>query len=142
MKMTPHSTDQDKRRFLRVPKETAVTVTRLEYPLTNATANPGTTKNMSEKGICFTAQTLYQPNTLLNLKIELRGWQQYLHNVASIVDAYSLTKPLTAIAEVIWSRELPGSRECEVGVCFKDIYEDEYQAFIKYLKHVTKKDKS
>jgi len=140
--MPPHSTDQDKRRFLRVPKETVVTVSRLEYPLTNATAEPATTKNMSGKGICFTAPTLYQPNTLLNLQIELRGWQQHLHNVASIVDAASLTKPLTAIAEVIWSRELPGTQECEVGVCFKDIYADDYHAFIKYLEYLTGKYKS
>lgn len=140
--MTSHSTERDKRRFLRVPKETAVTVNRLVYPLTDTAAEPAITKNMSEKGICFTATTLYHPNTLLNLKIELRGWQQHLHNVSSIIDASSLTKPLTAIAEVMWSREVPESQECEVGVYFKDIYEDEYQAFIKYLELISHKHTS
>ena len=142
MKIPPHSIDDDKRRHLRVPKEVAVIVKRLEYPLTNAAAEPATVKDISGSGICFITPTLHQPNTLLSLKIELRGWQQYLNNVASIVDAATLTKPLTAIAEVIWSKELSGTQECEVGVCFKDIYADDYRAFMKYLVKISARYKS
>lgn len=137
--MTTHSTDQEKRQFLRLPKETSVTVNRLEYPLTKVKAEPVTTKNLSGNGICFTSQTKYKPNTLLDLKIELRGWQQHLHNIASIIDAATLTKPLTAIGEVMWSKELPEGDGYEVGVFFKDIYEDDYRAFLKYLERITKK---
>jgi hypothetical protein len=141
MKTSPYSIDDEKRRHLRVSKEIAVMVKRLEYPLTNAAAEIATIKDISGNGICFTGPTLYLPGTLLNLKIELRGWQQYLGNVASIIDAASLTKPLTALAEVIWSKELAGTRECEVGVCFKDVYADDYQAFMKYLEKIAKKDR-
>ena len=140
--MVPHSRDDDKRRLLRVPKETPLTVNRLQYPLTNAAAEPATIKDISGNGLCFTGPTLYEPGTLLNLTIELRGWQQYMHNVISIIDAASLTKPLAAIAEVIWSKKLSGTQECEVGVSFKDIYADEYQAFMKYLEKITDKYKS
>lgn len=136
--MTPHSTDSEKRQFLRLPKETSVTVNRLEYPLTNARAEPVTAKNLSGNGICFTSPTKYQPNTLLDLKIELRGWQQHLHNISSIIDAATLTKPLTAIGEVMWSKELPQGEGYEVGVFFKDIYEDDYRAFLKYMERITK----
>ena len=142
MKMDLHSTDDDKRRHLRVPKETSLTVNRLEYPLTNAAAEPATIKDISANGLCFIGPTLYEPGTLLNLTIELRGWQQYLHNVISIINAASLTKPLAAIAEVVWSKELSGTQGCEVGVSFKDIYADEYQAFTKYMGKITNKVKS
>lgn len=135
--MTPHSIDSEKRQFLRLPRETSVIVNRLEYPLTNVRAEPVTTKNLSGNGICFTSPTKYQPKTLLDLKIELRGWQQHLHNISSIIDAATLTKPLTAIGEVMWSKELPDGEGYEVGVFFKDIYEDDYNAFLKYLGRVT-----
>lgn len=139
MKTFPHSISDDKRRYPRVAKVITVTVKRLEYPLMDAASESATIKDISGNGVCFTGSTLYRSGTLLNLTIELRGWQQYLDNVASIIDAASLTKPLTAIAEVIWSKELSGTGECEIGVCFKDVYADEYQAFMKYLEKIVKK---
>ena len=139
--MAPYSGEHDKRQYLRIATDTVVKVSRLEYPTTSMPTETANTKDMSEKGICFTAPTLYQQGTLMNLKIELRGWQQYLHNVASIVDVALLTKPLTAIAEVRWSKKLPGGRKYEIGVCFKDIYEDDYQAFMKYLEQLITRNK-
>jgi hypothetical protein len=110
-------------------------VTRLQYPMTNLEAKSASTKNLSEKGLCFTANELYETGTILQLAVDLRGWQHYLNNIRSIVDTSSAYKPLTAVAEVMWSRELTEEegKGYEMGVQFKDIYEDDLMAFKQYL---------
>ncbi|MCI5157747.1 MAG: hypothetical protein D3906_04775, partial [Candidatus Electrothrix sp. AUS1_2] len=62
------------------------------------------------------------------------GWQHYLRTTSAIIDADTVSKPLTAIAEVVWSKKLRDNEEMyTVGVLFRDIYEDDLQAFKKYL---------
>jgi hypothetical protein len=91
------------------------------------------------RGICFITAESYEPGILLNLDIDLRGWQQYLQNVFSIIDADTITKPLTAIAEVVWSKKMPGQQGYKVGVRFQDIYEDDLLALQKYFAKITEK---
>ncbi len=135
--MTSRSKKQDKRHYLRIPKKATVVINKLVYPLNDNTVE-AKTKNLSEKGICFSTPIQYPANTLLNLEIELHGWQNYLENVSSIVDNDSITKPLTAIGVVIWSKKVDGEEKYEVGVRFHDIYEDDYRAFYKYMDQLTK----
>ena len=134
--MPPKLSDQDQRRFIRIPKEADLTINKLEYPL-NGTTVEAKTKNLSSKGICFLTSTPYQVDSLLNLKIELQGWQNYLQSVSSIVDSRLLSKPLTAICQVVWTKKIADESGYEVGVRFQDIYEDDYQAFYKYLDKFT-----
>jgi len=96
---------------------------------------PATTKDLAETGLCFTTDEVYDNGTVLQLAIDLRGWHHYLHDTAVILDISTESKPLTAIAEVVWTQELPEEEEGEynIGVRFKDIYEDDLLAFKKYL---------
>lgn len=135
--MDHKKTGQDKREFPRIPKNVTMTVKRLQYPMTSVDSEPAITKNMADQGACFITSESYEPGTMLNLDIDLRGWQHYLQNVFSIIDAATITKPLTAIAEVAWSKKLPDGRGYEVGVRFKDIYEDDFRAFQEYLAKMT-----
>ena len=73
---------------------------------------------------------------MLSLEIKLTGWQYHKKSVSSLLDPAKATAPLTAIAEVIWSRKLSGGRGYEVGVKFIDIYEDDYKALKKHLDSV------
>lgn len=135
--MNENNSIKDKREFPRVPKNVTIVVKRLEYPLTSAKPNPAITKDVAGRGLCFVSTEAYEPGCLLCLEIELRGWQQYLQNVFSIVDAATVSKPLTAIGEVVWSKQLSSNKGYRVGVCFQDIYEDDRKAFQKYLAKIT-----
>lgn len=117
----------------RLERQANLLVTRLQYPMTNLEAKPAVTKNLAENGLCFTATELYEPGTVLQLVIDLRGWQHYLNNIKSIVDTGTPFKPLTAIAEVIWVQHLPEEDRYDIGVRFKDIYEDDLRAFKQFL---------
>lgn len=108
--------------------------------MTNVGATIGYTSNVSETGLCFTTDELFNNGTVLQLVVELMGWQYYLRTTASIVDTQSITKPLTAVAEVVWSKKMTDQGEkYAVGVQFKDIYEDDLQAFKTYLRKVLDK---
>ncbi|MEN8189177.1 MAG: PilZ domain-containing protein [Thermodesulfobacteriota bacterium] len=131
--MSQSKDPSDNRKFQRVPKKVTMTVKKLEYPVSGNSGEPAMTKNMANRGVCFNTAESYENGTLLNLEIDLRGWQHYLKNVFSIVDAATVTKPLTAIAEVAWSKKLGKGEGYEIGVRFTDIYEDDYQAFQRYL---------
>ncbi|MCI5146201.1 MAG: hypothetical protein D3923_11895 [Candidatus Electrothrix sp. AR3] len=131
-------TGKCRRECPRVCRQVTLQVTKLQYPMTDLEAKPATTKDMAETGLCFRTEELYDNGTVLQLAIDLRGWHHYLQTTATIVDASVLSRPLTAIAEVIWAKELPQDEEggYNIGVRFKDIYEDDLLAFKKYLERL------
>jgi len=118
----------------RVERQASLLVTKLQYPMINLQAKPASTKNLAEQGLCFVSGELYEPGSILQLVVDLRGWQQYLNNIVTILDTGSAAKPLTAIAEVIWAQQVQDEEKYEIGVRFKDIYEDDLRAFKKYLE--------
>ena len=129
-----YTTDNCRRKSPRFDKQVKLTVGKLEYPMTNVDMKLGYTSNVSETGLCFTSDELFENGTILQLVIELVGWQHYLRTTSAIIDADTVSKPLTAIAEVVWSKKLRDNEEMyTVGVLFRDIYEDDLQAFKKYL---------
>ncbi|WP_417911984.1 PilZ domain-containing protein [Candidatus Electronema sp. TJ] len=131
-------TGKCRRECPRLDRQASLMVTRLQYPMTNLEAKPAVTKNLAENGLCFTTEELYEPGTILQLAVELRGWQHYLNNIIAILDAGSASKPLTAIAEVVWAQHFEDEGTYDIGVRFKDIYEDDLRAFKKYLEKLFK----
>jgi Tfp pilus assembly protein PilZ len=108
--------------------------------MTNVGMKTAYTNNVSETGLCFTTDELFKNGTILQLVVELMGWQHYLRTTAAIVDVASASKPLTAVAEVVWSKKITDERErYAVGVQFKDIYEDDLHAFKTYLRKMLDK---
>ena len=135
--MSSNSSDQDQRDFPRLPKEVPVMVARLEYPFPAEAGEPSTLKNIAKGGICLMTAGNYEIGTRLSLKINLKGWRRYLKSVTAIIEEpapITMSTPLTAIAEVMWTRALPEGEAYEIGVKFLDIYEDEYNALKKYLE--------
>ena len=131
--MSNLSTDKEKRKFPRIPKEVAVNIKKLAYPLPEGLGESGVGRNMGENGICFSTPTSYEPKTMLSLEIKLTGWQHHKKNVSSILDHSKVKAPLTAIGEVVWSKKLMGRSGYEVGIKFVDIYEDDLKALKKHL---------
>jgi hypothetical protein len=132
--MAFEKTGKCRRKASRIDKQVKLNVNKLQYPMTDTEVRTAVTNNVSETGLCFTIDELYKNGTMLQLVIELRGWQHYLHNTVFLVDAGTAAKPLTAVAEVVWSKKISDDQCYIVGVLFKDIYEDDLRAFKKYLE--------
>ncbi|RWX49364.1 PilZ domain-containing protein [Candidatus Electrothrix marina] len=138
--MVNTTTGKCRRTSPRIDKQVKLSVGTLQYPMTNMDMKIGYTGNVSETGLCFTTDELFKNGTILQLVVELVGWQHYLRTTAAIIDEETASKPLTAVAEVVWSKKLTDNEEkYAVGVLFKDIYEDDLQAFKKYLKRMIDK---
>jgi hypothetical protein len=131
--MIKQKSNPGQRKYPRVPKAVNLAIKRLEYPMKKNTEETAVTRNIAEQGVCFTSPSPYPSGTVLSMKIDLKGWQVFLRTVLAIVDDGSEIKPLTAVGHVAWSKELPDSQGYEVGVEFTDIFEDDYNAFKKYL---------
>ena len=138
--MIDQTTGKCRRKSSRIDKQVKLSVGRLQYPMTGMDMKIGYTGNVSETGLCFTTDELFKNGTVLQLVVELVGWQHYLRTTAAIIDEETASKPLTAVAEVVWSKKLTDNEEkYAVGVLFKDIYEDDLQAFKKYLERMIDK---
>jgi hypothetical protein len=130
------STCEENRQFPRIANSAIVESTRLAYPLEAGTSEMGLSRNIGANGICLKTPTPYKEGDILSLKIDLPGWQQYKHSVAAIVDEEKAVAPLTAVVEVVWCKEAPGEEGYEMGVRFRDVYEDDRKALLRYLDSI------
>lgn len=123
----------DNRAFERMPETVAITVRKIVYPMTDESAVAGVGKNISAGGICFTVPRAYDPGDLLNLQINLAGWQRHKNSYAAVIDDALALAPLTAVTKVAWCQQRPDGKGYEIGVTFENIYPDDYRALQKYL---------
>ncbi len=113
-----------------------VEIKKITYPMNKGDGETGALVDMAEGGIGFAAPGRYEPGTLLELKIHLAGWQRYKKSYSRLIDDDVAVAPLTAVGEVIWCKGSPGAGGVQVGVKFRDIYEDDCQAMRRYLEIV------
>ena len=128
----------EKRQYPRISKKVPVHVQKLVYPFPDSQGASGTGRDISLGGIRFDSEIPIDPGTVVNLKIEIAGWNELKRPYSMMRDISSET-PLSVIGEVVWCRRDPGSEEFEVGVAFNNIYEDDYRALVKYMKGFTAK---
>ncbi len=127
---------EENRRFPRISSSTVVESTRLAYPLDTASTKMGMSRNIGPEGVCLTSPEPYDAGDILSLKIDLPGWQRFNPSVAAIVDEEKAVAPLTAVVEVVWCRPMTGQEGFEMGVRFRDIYEDDRKALLRYLENL------
>ncbi|MEN8135513.1 MAG: PilZ domain-containing protein [Thermodesulfobacteriota bacterium] len=114
------------REFPRLPKEVEVEVRELAYPMPTEPGEIVQSKDISAVGICFISSTLFKPGAILTVNIHLAGWQRHKKNLSVLLDDAALSKPLSVIAEVVWSKK--GGKGNEIGIKFRDIADDDFQA--------------
>lgn len=121
------------REFPRLPKEVAVEVSELTYPMPTEPGEVVKSVDISALGIRFISVTPFKPGTILTVNIHLAGWQRHKKNLSVLLDDGALTKPLSVIAEVIWSKKGVENKGNEIGIKFRDIAEDDFQAIKRAL---------
>ena len=131
--MSKKKTDNESREFPRLPKEVKIEVNELTYPLPTQPGEVARSKDISPVGVCFFSPTLYKTGTILTVNVHLAGWQRHKKNLTVLLDDEALAKPLSVIAEVVWSKKGKKGADNEVGIKFSDITEDDFQAIIKAL---------
>jgi len=129
-------TEKESRDRIRVPKTATLRVKQLTYPIPSGPGEVGTLQNLSEEGVCFFLETSYSAQDQLCLSIDLLGWQHHKQGVALLVDESLASAPLTALAEVVWCRQLGEGNRVEIGAKFLDICEDDLKALKTYLANV------
>lgn len=131
--MTLPDTSTEKRQFHRIPETVTITVKKIAYPMTDDAAVEGIGKNISAGGVCFAVPQPYEPGDLLNLQVNLTGWQRHKNSYAAVIDDALAMAPLTAVAKVAWCCAKTDTQNYDIGVTFENIYEDDFQALKKYL---------
>ena len=123
----------DFRQFPRLPKEVKVEISELTYPLPTGPGVTAQSKDISAAGFRCISETLFPPGTLLTANIHLAGWQRHKRGLSVLLDDSALAKPLSVIAEVVWTREIGDGTGNEIGIKFRDITPDDFQAIQKAL---------
>lgn len=124
---------QDKRKFPRISRNIDIEVSLLTFPLSDAVIKNGASINIGGNGIRITSSDPYDPKTMLNLKINIIGWEGFKKPFSKFIDISS-DACLRAVGEVVWCNKSAKDNGYELGIKFLNIYEDDSKALIRYLK--------
>ncbi|NOR52290.1 MAG: hypothetical protein GQ470_06680, partial [Gammaproteobacteria bacterium] len=125
----------------RVPKEIQIEIKKIEYPVSNDSGEIGTTLDIAEHGICFTALTQYPSGQMLSLNMKINGWHRHRKGLKAILsNELSEADMLTVIAEVIWVKPSANNKGYDIGVKFTNIYEDDMAALERYFSEILAED--
>lgn len=139
--MPKNKKNTTERECIRVAKEVQIEIKKIEYPLTNTSAEEGITLDIAKNGICFTATSRYDVGTMLSLNITINGWHRHRKGLKAILsNELSETDTLTVIAEVIWEKASTESNGFDIGVKFINVYEDDMIALEKYFSEILEDD--
>lgn len=130
--MIKNNTANEQRQFERIPGKVSLTLTQLEISAEKSAGENAVSKDITVNGVCLISEERYRVGALLNVEINLEGWQLFLRTVLKRNDESEI-KPLVAVGKVVWSQKLPRSSGYQTGVQFIEIEADDFAAFKKYL---------
>ena len=82
------------REFPRLPKEVAVEVSELTYPMPTERGEVVKSVDISALGIRFISATPFKPGAVLTVNIHLAGWQRHKKNLSVLLDDANLKVPI------------------------------------------------
>ena len=124
---------KERRSFMRLPKNTRVEYHRLKYPLDYKNIEEATVKNIGGGGLLFESNHIIDVGTILQLDITLQGWHKFRPGFLKVHES-SISRPVTAIAEVVRVDEIIREKRYEIGVKFVNIYEDDLKGLIEFME--------
>lgn len=129
----PPETDggAERRGFFRLPRRSLVVHKALAFTPDHPTPGSGRLRDLSLTGVRFGSERAYDPGTLLQLELDLPGWQKERIDFDG-GDPEKALEPLVVLAEVRWTR--PEGDDFEIGALFVNIDEWHRKALVKYLE--------
>jgi c-di-GMP-binding flagellar brake protein YcgR len=129
----------DRRRFQRIPKEVAVKANIVTFPFDESACVAAKSRNLSEGGILLRLNAKFDPGTILLVNITLPDWRKDYPGISRTSGSCKAV-PFTATCKVVRSRKVGDI--FETAVRFLNIEEDDYQALHKYMKRQIRPKKS
>jgi len=121
----------DKREYVRLPEEFALSFKPLEFPLDDQVEMESTMKDVSGGGILFESDTLIELGTILQVEVNLEGW--YRHRSSFFKSTKEkVNEPLTVIGEVVRVEKFD-DETYDIGVKFTNVYDDDLKSLLKYI---------
>ncbi|MDY6856869.1 MAG: PilZ domain-containing protein [Thermodesulfobacteriota bacterium] len=123
---------KERRSCIRLPKNTRVEYHALKYPLDNMDIEEATVKNIGGGGLMFESNRIIEVGTVIQVDITLQGWHKFKPGFFKVHES-SISRPVTAIAEVVRTEEIIKEERYEIGVKFINIYEDDLKGLIEFM---------
>jgi hypothetical protein len=94
---------------------------------------PATTlyRDVSAGGLLIESPRFYPLGTLLKLEVKVPGWGRFQNHFGPVQDAEA--RPLVALGMVVRVEQLD-TGGFELGVKFQNVYPDDLEALVKFLK--------
>lgn len=129
----PEGDAHKRRRYHRAPKKSLVSHKVLDFGAQDAGGETSRMRDLSPSGVRFHSQTDYPPGALLQLDLDLPGWEKEKIDFFKS-DPDEALKPLVVLAEVRWVKPDPAGDGFEVGALFVNIDEWHRKALVAYLE--------
>ena len=122
----------ERRRFKRLPKQSAVVYQELQYPLSERPGTRAEYRDVGAGGLLFDAPRQLKLGSVLRLEISLPGWR--LHHPHAEGEQLGLPdRPLTVVGEVVRVIEKEKGKCYEVAVQFTSVFSDEFEALLRFV---------
>jgi len=130
---------KERRKFARIEEEDLLIcelydIHRSGGPDTASTSS--FTKNVSEGGVLFESDTIFDLGTVLRLEIDIPGWNAYLKGTDRAT-ASSARHPLTVLGKVVRVEDI-GDGFFDIGVAFTAVDSEHREALRKYLEQASR----
>ena len=123
---------KERRKFSRIDKNF-----RLEYKLMDLSKAESIfvkskVKNISANGLLLESEKQYDIGDLIQLKVYIMGIEKEKTGFFKY-DQTAISEPMTILARVVRIEEIKKNKLYDIGVEFKNIYEDDSDALVTYI---------
>ncbi len=123
---------KERRKFSRIDKNF-----RLEYKLMDLSKAESffvksKVKNISANGLLLESEKQYDIGDLIQLKVYIMGIEKEKTGFFKY-DQTAISEPMTILARVVRIEEIKKNKLYDIGVEFKNIYEDDSDALVTYI---------
>ena len=133
------SSDSERRKFLRLPKDFRLDLSKFSFPLNAQKIYTAKCLNISAGGLLLELSQKFDPGEKVQVRIYVPRLNKFHPSYFKIFES-SNGQNFLAIAEVARIEEKIPREKYQIGIKFLDVYEDDWKALYQFLesemKHV------
>ena len=113
--------ENNRRRFVRLPKGYSVEINEFKFPMTDQERVAVTCSDISTGGVCVESAEAFAPGARLQVRVHIPRLNKFRPGFFKVYEN-DAEQYLQAIAEVAWSEPMPGGHQ--LGLRFIDLDPD------------------